>query len=364
MRLILTVCLIMLLHSHNSCEALALTRPSKVSTDQERISKAFHEQGLTFLRAKNFLKAKECFEKASELGNTELMDRLANMYTMEEVDFPVDHQKAYEYAQKAAALGEPKAMFTLGSFYQQGLGVERDYFKAKEWYEQAAKLGHKEALNNLGSFYRFGLGIEKDYAQALKHYEKAAQLGDSLAKHNIGEIYSQGLGVSEDADKARRYFEEAAQGGEPRAMVTLGLMHLYGVGVKKSEATAMSYLEKAADIHWPVALFLLGRISEDFHQDFSKAREYYLKAAARGHGESALTLALMYQDGRGGPKDKNKYEEYLELAAKLGSPVAMLRIKSKKVKLWTLKTLAVKGGPLGIPRKAALQSQFALFPDL
>ena len=103
-------------------------------------------------------------------------------------------------------------------------------------------------------------------------------------------------------------------------------MYLSGIGVPKDITVSMKHLNKAANMNWPAALYLLGRIYEDgdygIPKDYLKAFGYYQKAINVGHGESALSVALMYQEGRGVPKDENKYFEFLKRAANLGSQTA------------------------------------------
>ena len=70
--------------------------------------------------------------------------------------------KAREWYEKAAALGDKDAMFNLGYLYSHGQGVKQDYVIAREWYEKAAALGHKVAMNNLGNLYCDGK-IDDDF---------------------------------------------------------------------------------------------------------------------------------------------------------------------------------------------------------
>ena len=54
-----------------------------------------------------------------------------------------DYVKAREWFEKAAATGEGYAMNNLGRLYQNGLGVPHDYAKAREWREKAAAAGNR-----------------------------------------------------------------------------------------------------------------------------------------------------------------------------------------------------------------------------
>ena len=63
---------------------------------------------------------------------------------------------------------------------------------------KAADLGNEYALCNLGNLYEQGYGIEKNYYKAFECYKKAADLGDSTSVSNIGELYYKGRGVQQN----------------------------------------------------------------------------------------------------------------------------------------------------------------------
>ncbi|MBR6902145.1 MAG: sel1 repeat family protein, partial [Synergistaceae bacterium] len=50
---------------------------------------------------------------------------------------------------KAADNGDAIAQYNIGSLYENGLGVKKNYKKAIEWYEKAAAQGHKDAQARL-----------------------------------------------------------------------------------------------------------------------------------------------------------------------------------------------------------------------
>jgi uncharacterized protein len=46
---------------------------------------------------------------------------------------------------KAAAAGNPQAMYNLGWLYEKGWGVTQDDAQAREWYQKAADAGYATA---------------------------------------------------------------------------------------------------------------------------------------------------------------------------------------------------------------------------
>ena len=89
-------------------------------------------------------------------------------------------QEAFAVFQAGARHGAAIAMYDLGVFYQNGIGVSQDYAKAREWYEKAAAKDNAWAMTNLGTLYEHGEGVSQDYAKAREWYEKAAAKDNSI----------------------------------------------------------------------------------------------------------------------------------------------------------------------------------------
>lgn len=60
--------------------------------------------------------------------------------------FPKDEKRAFEWRQKAAMLGDPRAMKPLSEMYRDGRGVEKDPQQAQIWADRAAALESKPAV--------------------------------------------------------------------------------------------------------------------------------------------------------------------------------------------------------------------------
>ena len=88
-----------------------------------------------------------------------------------------DYEGAFEYLTKAAVLGNAEAHNTLGCFYGDGLGVDKDMKKAIYHWEEAAIGGHELARYNLEYYERRRGRIDR----AIKHRIIAAKLGDNGA---------------------------------------------------------------------------------------------------------------------------------------------------------------------------------------
>jgi TPR repeat protein len=155
--------------------------------------------------------------------------------------------EAIAWYKKAAALGNPQAMRTLGIRYDRGLGVPLDYVNAREWYEKAAVAGDAAAMFDIGYAYDSGRGGSKDHDKAREWYEKAAGAGEPAAMRNLAYDYEDGLGVRQDVNKARELYEKAAVGGDATAMRRLGAFYAMGKAVHKDKAKARVWYQKAVD---------------------------------------------------------------------------------------------------------------------
>ena len=77
--------------------------------------------------------------------------------------------------------GDPIAQFRLGSLYENGDGVPRDFAKARQWYEKAAAQGEAKAQFYLGIQSAYGEGGPRDLVQAHMWYSLAAGNGNAHA---------------------------------------------------------------------------------------------------------------------------------------------------------------------------------------
>src|SRR5262249_26629831 len=74
-----------------------------------------------------------------------------------------------------AEAGDAASQYELGTRYQNGDGVEKNYAEAVKWFRKAAEKNYAPAQRDLGESYYYGLGVERDYAEAVKWYRKAAE---------------------------------------------------------------------------------------------------------------------------------------------------------------------------------------------
>jgi len=73
----------------------------------------------------------------------------------------------------AAKAGDPEAQTNVAEIYERGRGVAPDYAAAVMWYQKAADQKYSRALFNLGTLYEQGLGVPQDKLKALNLYRQS-----------------------------------------------------------------------------------------------------------------------------------------------------------------------------------------------
>lgn len=98
-----------------------------------------------------------------------------------------DYKSALRVWMDLASAGDAAAQNTVGEIFERGLGGEPNYATAVIWYQKAidnksaSEQIKSRALFNLGTLYEQGLGVDKDPLQALNYYRRASGLPeDSL----------------------------------------------------------------------------------------------------------------------------------------------------------------------------------------
>ena len=165
---------------------------------------------------------------------------------------------------------------------------------------QSAGLGGiTPALYNLGNALAQGHGVPKDEIKAAKFYDAACVAGDPAAKFTFGTwLYTGKPGVV-PVDKARSFTLqlEAAKAGHGGAMFNTGCAFMEGVAVKQDFTRAAEWFEKAADMKIVQANINLGNLHREgmgVKKDLHKALEVFSRFASVN--ETCAALAKEVQD--------------------------------------------------------------------
>lgn len=158
---------------------------------------------------KDLDKAEQYFQKASELGGTEAMNKIGGEY--------------YCYGNYNEAIKWFKASNnykSLGDFYFHGYGFDQNYEEAFKCYLKA------KAHYQLGECYLYGYGVDQNYDEAFKCYLAS---GD---KDMLGECYLHGFGVERNVEKTIELWQSASEERCRYYEIMLKLAHLYGDGIE------------------------------------------------------------------------------------------------------------------------------------
>lgn len=272
---------------------------------------------------KDIEKAEEYFEKAAELG-----DPYGLLGLGEQAQITGDFDAAVSYFRRAADRGNTNALIALGRCCELGRGVQKDSARAFEYYLKAAEAGDELALVLVGKAYLNGTDVEQNYEKALEYLQKAKELGSTSAQVLLGSLYLFGNGVEKDVAEALKLFQKSAELGDYDAMYYLGYLYAEGLGVEKDLEKANEWYRKGA-LRSVEAITALGWHYENglgVEQDYQKAVELYREADRWGSAQGTLNLGLCYEKGRGVEQSYKKANEYYRKAAGLGASWGMFNL--------------------------------------
>lgn len=228
-----------------------------------------------------------------------------------------DYSEALTFFKKAAEEGNASAMYYIGLMFENGCGVQKDYFKAEERYEEAAKAGYSSAEKKLNLLrknpdYLFELGLKNyknnNFAPAIYNFKMAANENNSDAMYYLGIIYEEGRGTKIDYTEAEKWYENATKLKNSNASQKLDALrnkadYLYKLGVKNYKEgdykKALYNFQKAADKKNSNAMCYIGEMyvkGYGVEIDLLKAAEWYEKAVELGNPTASSNLAVLKED--------------------------------------------------------------------
>ena len=294
-------------HFENGDYSIALDLFEKAALLQHRDSQ--YNAGMMYYKGygvtKDNVLASYWLEKAANQGDNEAKELLKdiNQLNIKEAKkisakLQEDSSKTEENKllyKKACDGGDVKGCFNLGTLYEKGEGVEKDFSKAIQLYKKACDGGVANGCANLGVFYEKGIGLTQNFSKSNELYKKACDGGDAQGCANIGLLYCNGKGVTQDFSKASQLLKKACDGGNANGCYNLGVLYANGEGVAK---------------------------------DLSKAIQLYKKACDGGDAKGCNNLGVSYVNGRGVERDLPKAKELYKRACNNGSKSACDNFKS------------------------------------
>ncbi len=130
------------------------------------------------------------------------------------------------------------------------------------------------------AYYHGKSGKKQDYDMAMHYFRRAADQNHAKAQYMLGLCYENGNGTAKKTAKAVEWFGKAADGGNIDSQLVIASYYEKGYGVNKNKRKSIEFYNMAAAQGSGEAMMSLGRIVSD--EDYSKALEWYMKAAAQG----------------------------------------------------------------------------------
>lgn len=278
---------------------------------------AFYNLGNIAYRKHDYTSALHFYTQSAQKNHPGGTFQLANLYR-EGKGTDTDLNQAYELYQKAAALGDPRAMTSLRDMYSLGnpvFSVTQSYF----WALAATENGDYNARANLGTFAkRLSAAEQQEQKKKLKIWEE--ELGDP-------EEQCLKLKNMDSPDAAFGFCQRSAfYSSRPQVYENLGLLLQSDILNRLSDQQeAFHWLLKAAvsgstAAEYKVGLYYSGKIHSNLiRPNYPQAIAYLQKAADRGHQNACLELGMIYEEKLAGSPERKEAERWYEKAARLGS---------------------------------------------
>lgn len=227
----------------------------------------------------------------SESNNVLALYDLGKLYSMEKSGLK-GNKKSFEFYKKALQgfiQIEPKTkkikpylQYQIGMMYFKGLGTPVNNQKAFEYLEKSAELGNQYAKQLLAFEYISGKNFEQDIEKGISLLTECADIGDAFSYYKLGNLYLKGEIVNQDLDKAEKYLLSA----EDNEFTQYALGKLYLQKEKYDIKKAITYFESSAEKNmW--SSYQLGRLyffgAEDLEKDKEKAIQYLYLSAEQGN---------------------------------------------------------------------------------
>jgi len=165
--------------------------PPKEAGEQEAFDRQYLERGLDAYYKGEYETAAALLQPLADKGVSRAQFRIGYMYYLGR-GFPRNRTEADRVIRAAlpaiqefANEGRGWAQSDLGSLYEDGLVLPRDYAEAVYWYRSAAEQGYPGAQTNLGIMYARGRGVTSSRRTAIEWFQRAAKQGDISAQRNL-----------------------------------------------------------------------------------------------------------------------------------------------------------------------------------
>lgn len=254
----------------------------------------------------------------AEAGNLLAMQTVGDM--LSDGVGGADPAEGFAMLEKAAELGFPPAINSLGFSYANGRGVAMDEVKGLALYKDAAEKGYGLAAANAGLFYQQGKGgVAVDFEKAVTWFRRAADLGDAMGLFYLGSSLYYGNGIAQDFDAALPLLERAAAQNYPDAIGAMGHAYQFGDGVAQDYAKAFELYRRAYDMGTAWIASYIGALHlEGYDNDPAEARRWVDLGLIHDHPYAMYLMGWIYEDGLGVERDEDLARTWYDKATAAG----------------------------------------------
>lgn len=178
------------------------------------------------------------------MGDMQAQNMLALSYLNGDFGYHSEAE-ARQWLTRAAEQGHPGAQTNLALLYL-GEASDQRLRSALDLLYSAAEQKFSSAQLMLGSLYEAGRGVPKNYRKAAEWYQAAARQGNAAAQYHLALLLSEGQGVAQDQQQASYWLKQAAAQDLSAAQFQLGQRYLYGVDGETDLLQGYQYLLKAS----------------------------------------------------------------------------------------------------------------------
>ena len=278
-----------------------------ISANNEYFDASIEKLITQFLKSKplNGTISDEQLLEEAENGNITAMNAMGLRYEFGSESLLINQQKAFELYEKAAAAGEPGALYNLGDVYEQcekdlslvyDYGIENKIVKknadkareemhklAVECYTKAAEMKFAPAIYRLANFAE----ADQDFTKAFKLYNMAADLNYPPAQNALGYYRMNAIVTGSDPKLAVALYKQAADAGYAPAIYN----YAHAMEWRDVDKAIKLYKQVAfGEDAIPQAAFSLAHLYERSLHDLRSAVSYYRIAYETGIQEAEESL--------------------------------------------------------------------------
>ena len=232
---------------------------------------------------------------------------------------------AYKYYRMSAEAGNAQAMTEVARRLWDGIGVKKDTAESEIWYRRGSEAGDPKAMRPAAYLSNNDEEKFKWYKMSAEMLEPGLNKNDSIKQTAIN--YACGRGTEKDIAKAEEWLAKLNENDVGSARMEISkitgenswleqaaetsisaMIEMAESFVLKNDfVNALKWYKKAAKKNSPETMSLVGDIyyigEKGIEQSYTKAFEWYSRAADCDYNMAKIKMTLMLYRGRGVKKD-------------------------------------------------------------